>query len=354
MENIINEGKKSKVNYCEDKKTTYIGVIENIDFSFKAVEYHIEKLSEDIANLMEYKMLVLCLENAVELLFKFMIGCREEILLYSDDDINKVLKKYKKAHADGFSKLESYFCIYPLDNDLHTISFSKSCDILANYYMIITEEFAAKCKKLAQVRNGFVHYSTTIKHMDIITFLYIYKKGIMLYYKEMLERPFDFEMYRIGKNNNPYYTEDIETFFHIQKIYEAVFKDNLSNVMFLHILGFIIDDYSSALIDVNVDEFDKIETLFFKHNSKYYNKNELEKWHREFAETYKIMIEAGVIYENYEIYEDELGTLWIVRWILDEIMRIWNEEEQRERLKCEKSLNQIIEEIDRSDEYEWE
>ena len=66
------------------------------------------------------------------------------------------------------------------------------------------------------------------------------------------------------------------------------------------------------------------------------------------------MIEAGVIYENYEIYEDELGTLWIVRWILDEIMRIWNEEEQRERLKCEKSLNQIIEEIDRSDEYEWE
>ena len=32
--------------------------------------------------------------------------------------------------------------------------------------------------------------------------------------------------------------------------------------MFLHILGFIIDDYSSALIDVNVDEFDKIETLF--------------------------------------------------------------------------------------------
>ena len=50
--------------------------------------------------------------------------------------------------------------------------------------------------------------------------------------------------------------------------------------MFLHILGFIIDDYSSALIDVNVDEFDKIETLFFKHNSKYYNKNELEKWHR--------------------------------------------------------------------------
>ena len=220
--------------------------------------------------------------------------------------------------------------------------------------MIITEEFAAKCKKLAQVRNGFVHYSTTIKHMDIITFLYIYKKGIMLYYKEMLERPFDFEMYRIGKNNNPYYTEDIETFFHIQKIYEAVFKDNLSNVMFLHILGFIIDDYSSALIDVNVDEFDKIETLFFKHNSKYYNKNELEKWHREFAETYKIMIEAGVIYENYEIYEDELGTLWIVRWILDEIMRIWNEEEQRERLKCEKSLNQIIEEIDRSDEYEWE
>ena len=35
-------------------------------------------------------------------------------------------------------------------------------------------------------------------------------------------------------------------------------------------------------------------------------------------------------------------------------MRIWNEEEQTERIEYEKSLNQIIEEIDRSDEYEWE
>lgn len=221
-------GKKeiSKVDFCKDEKNTYIGLIENIEFSFKAVEYHIERLAEDITNLMEYKMLVLCLENAVELLFKFLIGRREEILLYSDEDINKVLMKYKKAHAEGFNRLESYFCSYPFDNDLHTISFSKSCDILVNYYMIITEEFSIKCKRLAQVRNGFVHYSITIKHMDIITFL----------------SPFDFETYRVGQSNNSYYTGGLETFSHIQKIYEVVFKDKLSmsNVMFLHILGLLL------------------------------------------------------------------------------------------------------------------
>lgn len=102
-ENIIKKEEMPKVKYCKDKKITYIGVIENIEFSFKAVEDHIEKLSEDLSNLMEYKMLVLCLDNAIELLFKFMIGCREEILLYSDDDINKVLKKYKKAHKGHFT-----------------------------------------------------------------------------------------------------------------------------------------------------------------------------------------------------------------------------------------------------------
>lgn len=66
------------------------------------------------------------------------------------------------------------------------------------------------------------------------------------------------------------------------------------------------------------------------------------------------MVEAGIVYENNEIYEDKLGTLWIARWILDEIIRIWDKEEQMERLKCDISINQIIEEMDRSYEYEWE
>lgn len=332
-----------------------INIIDNIILAFKATELHIKGLSNDITDLLEYKMFVLCLDNAVELLFKFMIARREEILLYADEKTENVLKKYNQAHKKGFTKLEAFFQRYPMENDLHTVSFSKACDFLKDYYQIIGETFASKCKKLAQVRNGFIHYSTTIRYIDVVTFLHIYKKCVCLFEEELKNKPvYDIEALLADEDiGKIYYNMDIVTYCNAKKICkEAICRNIFNNEIFLHIVGFVIDNYNDELIDICPEDCEKIESLFFQKYSKLYGNN-LKKKHEEFREVYKIMLDAEIIYEDYEMYDDKLSTLMVTEWVLEEIENRWDEMEQRRRLACNKSVKSVIQSMRRDYEDDW-
>lgn len=345
--------KISKIDFAPKENIVYVGVVENIYLSLKEVEEYITNIANDIIDVKNYKMLVLCLDNAVELLFKFIIANREEILLYNGEELNKVLKKYRKAHDEGLYDLESFFCKYPFENDLHTIAFSEACDLLAEYFQIISDEFALKCKKLAQVRNGFIHYSTVITYTDIISYLSIYEKCCELYNQEM-----DYFRRKINQLviDEKYinYPINFDMIMNVDTIYRRAICDEIfQNPMYLHIVGFVINNYNSILIEMRPYEYDTIEELFFKEYSKYYNQKEIKKWHQEFKKIYRIMVDANLVYENYEIYDDKLSTLMIVRWLLEVINVKLNEEEQKESLKCDISINELISYMDHKNEEEW-
>lgn len=350
---IERKDKISKIDFPPKENIVYVGVVENIFLSLKEVEQYINNIHNDIIDVKNYKMLVLCLDNAVELLFKFIIANREEILLYSGEDMNKVLKKYKKANNEDFHNLEAFFSKYPYENDLHTIVFSEACDLLAIYFHIISNEFALKCQKLAQVRNGFIHYSTAITYTDIISYLSIYEKCCELYNEEMdyIRR----KIYQLDINEKyKTYPINFDMISKVNTIYKKAISDEIfQNPMYLHIVGFVINNYSSILVEMNPYEYDKIEELFFKEYSKYYNQNEIKKWHQEFKKIYRNMIDANLVYENYEIYDDKLSTLMIVRWLLEVIKVKLNEEEQKESLKSDISIDELISYMDYKNEEEW-
>jgi len=150
-------------------------------------------MQENVSDIRLFKRLVLNIDNSVELLFKILIANREEILLYSDEDFKKVLEKYREANKNGFSSLEDYFMSGISRNNLHTISFSKACDILEAYYRLVTPKFAQKCKKMAEIRNGLTHYSTIVQYVDIITVLNVYKEAYELFVEEY-DTKYDIQM----------------------------------------------------------------------------------------------------------------------------------------------------------------
>lgn len=242
-----------------------------------------------------------------------------------------------------------------LENDLHTVSFSKACDFLKDYYQIIGETFASKCKKLAQVRNGFIHYSTTIRYIDVVTFLHIYKKCVCLFEEELKNKPvYDIEALLADEDiGKIYYNMDIVTYCNAKKICkEAICRNIFNNEIFLHIVGFVIDNYNDELIDICPEDCEKIESLFFQKYSKLYGNN-LKKKHEEFREVYKIMLDAEIIYEDYEMYDDKLSTLMVTEWVLEEIENRWDEMEQRRRLACNKSVKSVIQSMRRDYEDDW-
>ncbi len=109
-------------------------------------------------------MFILCLNNGLEILFKYMIGNRNEFMLYKDNKTDKIYGKFKKAKESNYPKLSVFLENNPGEDNLHTISFIESCKILCYVFQIkgFDELFHSRCEELAksekQFNSLFCHY----------------------------------------------------------------------------------------------------------------------------------------------------------------------------------------------------
>lgn len=238
-----------------------VSAYDNLLMSFKEVEDLITEIQDDISDIRVFKRLVIFIDNSIELLLKMMISDREEILLYIDEDNKKVLEKYREARNKGFDNLDDYFNSYPLNNNLHTISFSKACDILESYFNVITPHFSERCKKMSTIRNGLIHYSITVQYVDMIMILNLYKDSYMLFLKEYEDLNYIDKLYykRIKPPQMNY-----QVYFKIYKLCQNEVKKRLiENDMFLHIIGFVIMEKGGLVLEEDPKNFELIEKKSF-------------------------------------------------------------------------------------------
>lgn len=318
-----------------------IGIITNIWYSLKSSEKFFEALSKDVNDIESFKLLVLSLDNVIELLFKFIISNREEMLLYIDEDFKKVMKKYEEAYQNEHLRLDTYFLSNPLANNLHTISMTKASEMLCYRFRLISENELEKCNRLNRIRNGLAHHSVAIRYVDIATFLVLFEKCCKLYNEEMKEYSNiimmllldDYNLYRQYDSKQD--TLDLLKIFYNKCIYDYV----LENSTCMAIIGSVLDNYNNVYIDVDSMDYEKVRDIFLKRFEK--KSEEYKNFKENFADAYSLLLDSDIIYEDLTIY-DELNTIFVNLHFLEKIRNVWSEEQQRNKMYCKTTANEII------------
>lgn len=353
--------KDNEVSEYNERLVKYnIDVISNIKMSFDVAIDYTKRLAKNIDDITNYKMFILCLNNALELLFKFMVFNRNEFLLYSHDNRDKVYKKYKKAKESGYRSLEMYFADNPLENNLHTISFIEARDILYYVYQIdnFDESLFERCEELSRVRNSLIHYSAIIRKIDIIYFSDMLRTSIEWYNREIEEKYIKDNFNILLGNKEPedyfYKSNDYELWGDIFSIKNNTLKTEIfEDELCQQIMGFIIENRYSKLIEVDSRDYAEVEQLFFEQKPKNKKNNEMRKY---FHEKYHIMLIAEMfVNKGMAAGSSPYSPIVMSRLDLaDNIYRYlkekWPDEgDQRNILNISKSLYQLDDEYYDSD-----
>lgn len=352
MHKFRNSNDRSLKNQYADKLEKHnVDIIANIRMSFDSTVEYIRKLAQNIDDVSNYKMFILCVNNALELLFKFMVFNRNEFLLYSGDNRENVYKKYKQAKRGGYSNLEGFFEAEPLENTLHTISFIEACKILNYVYQIedFDELFHERCLELAKARNSLTHYSAIIRKVDIISFCEMFRTSVEWFNQDIKEYYIEKTLSIIlGEKQREDYLYDIDAFELWSKIYtiknnlieQEIFEDDMCK----EIMGFIIDNSFTDLLCVNSRDYNKIEELFFKENNK--KKKELGIY---FYQRYHMMhladmiINRGVKVDSHDDAPEVMERLDLSDSTYDIIKKKWNSEEIKMNLNISSDIYNLYE-----------
>lgn len=344
---------ENKNQYIEKLKKHNVDIIANIKMSFDSTLEYVQKLSQNMDDVSSYKMFILSVNNALELLFKFMVFNRNEFLLYSSEQKEKVYKKYKQAKENGYSQLSFFFADNPSENDLHTISFTEACKILSYIYQIeeFDELFYERCMELAKVRNSLIHYSGFIRKVDIISFYEMFSTSIEWFNQDIKkyysnsslsiilgEKKLEDYLYVV--NHDQLWSDVYEIKVNI--IEQEILEDDICK----QILGFIIDNSSKELIGIDSKDYIRIEELFFKEAKK--KKKEIGSY---FYQRYHMMLLADMIFNRgitafpHEHAPEVMHRLDISDFTYTTIMTKWklNDEEIKKQLNISSNIHALYE-----------
>lgn len=328
-----------KIHFENSEPVQKFSIFDNLLLSFDLVEEVITDIGDEVTDKKQIKKLVLFLNNAIELLFKVMLFSREEILLYEEKDSKNILEQYKKAREAGYTSLELYFEDNHLENQVHTISFRKACDLLESYYEVITPQFAQKCRRLARIRNGLMHSSTLIEYHDVISMLILYKEGyeLLVNESERIVQNLNF----FGELSIP--VQRMMDYATVKKLTDLCKREEIKHLrereIFYHIIGYIIDN-RSMLYYQNVRDYAGMEEKFFKHYSEYYEKNELKKWKKEFQLVYPILVDLCII--RTEDIDEFYSTVEVDKDVLLELRESLSDVELSNKLKLHDNIVNYI------------
>ncbi|WP_099188336.1 hypothetical protein [Tepidibacter mesophilus] len=352
-ESSKNTKNNRQVQYEEKLKEYNVGIIENIKLAFDSATDFLGKLAHDIDNISSFKMFILCLNNGLELLFKYMISNRNEYMLYMDNSKDKIYSKYKKAKENNYTRLSVYFEYNPMEDNLHTISFSEACKVLCYVYQIdeFDDLFFTRCMELSKVRNSLTHYSAIIRKIDIISFCDILDTAIEWFNKEIENHYIDLSIL-MKDNNNMKYTRKENLMSDINRACsEAIDTEILDDDLCKQIIGFIIENSDRKLIEVSSNDYEKISSMFFESNK---GKTSLKKkMASKFIEKYYIMVLANMIVEkgikasHHEDAPEVMSRLDLNDWVYSRLINKWPvSDDQKKNLGIDKSIHEIYSRYD--------
>jgi hypothetical protein len=351
MQNAKNSNDRNPKGHYTDKLEKHnVDIIANIRMSFDSTIEYIRKLAHNIDDVSNYKMFILCVNNALELLYKFMVFNRNEFMLYSSENRENIYKKYNQAKQGGYRNLEAFFKAEPLENTLHTISFTEACKILNYVYQIedFDELFYERCIELAKARNSLTHYSAIIRKVDIISYCEIFRTSIEWFnqdIKEYYENSLSIILDEKQRKDFFYVIDGFELWSEIYTIKNNLIENEiLEDDMCKDIMGFIIENSFNNLLGVNSRDYNEIEELFFKENKK--KKKEHVTY---FYQRYHMMLLADmIINRGVKAYQHDdapevMTRLDLSDSIYDLIKTKWNSEELKKHLNISSDIYNLYE-----------